>query len=110
SPHRNPAGPDPYEPGSTFKVVTYAAALTDHVVTPNTSFTLAPSIQVADRTISDAEPRPTETAPRAREATRSRDRRRRVRWPRGSPGRRPSARSPSPSCSGASGSGRGSTG
>src|SRR5580765_1512300 len=58
---RNRAVTDTYEPGSTFKVVTYAAALTDRVVTPNTTFTLQSSIQVADRRISDAEPRPTET-------------------------------------------------
>jgi cell division protein FtsI (penicillin-binding protein 3) len=58
---RNRAVTDTYEPGSTFKVVTYAAALTDRVVTPNTTFTLQSSIQVADRRISDAEPRPTGT-------------------------------------------------
>jgi cell division protein FtsI (penicillin-binding protein 3) len=58
---RNRAVTDTYEPGSTFKVVTYAAALTDAVVNPNSSFTLPPSIKVADREIDEAEPRPTET-------------------------------------------------
>ena len=58
---RNRAVTDTYEPGSTFKVVTYAAALTDGVVNPNSSFSLPPSIKVADRTIDEAEPRPTET-------------------------------------------------
>jgi cell division protein FtsI (penicillin-binding protein 3) len=58
---RNRAVTDTYEPGSTFKVVTYAAALTDRVVNPNSSFTLPPSIRVADREIDEAEPRPTET-------------------------------------------------
>ena len=58
---RNRAVTDTYEPGSTFKVVTYAAALTDGVVNPNSSFTLPPTIKVADRVIDEAEPRPTET-------------------------------------------------
>ncbi|HKP18801.1 MAG TPA: penicillin-binding protein 2 [Gaiellaceae bacterium] len=58
---RNRSVTDTYEPGSTFKVVTYAAALTEHVVTPNTTFTLAPRIKVADRIIEEAERETTET-------------------------------------------------
>jgi len=50
-----------YEPGSTFKAFTVASALEEKVVTPTSTFTLAPSLQVADRTIEDAEPRGTET-------------------------------------------------
>ena len=50
-----------YEPGSTFKAFTVSAALEEKLVTPETTFTLSPSIQVADRTIEDAEPRGTET-------------------------------------------------
>src|SRR6266536_1460543 len=58
---RNRAVTDTYEPGSTFKLVTVAGALSEHLVTPSTTFTLPYSIQVADRVIHDAEPRGTET-------------------------------------------------
>ena len=58
---RNRAVTDVYEPGSTFKLVTIAGALSDGLVTPHTSFKLKDSIHVADRVIHDAEYRPTET-------------------------------------------------
>jgi cell division protein FtsI (penicillin-binding protein 3) len=50
-----------YEPGSTFKAFTVAAALEEKLVTPASTFTLAPTIQVADRVIEDSHPRGTET-------------------------------------------------
>jgi cell division protein FtsI (penicillin-binding protein 3) len=50
-----------YEPGSTFKAFTVSAALEEKQVTPETTFTLPPALQVADRTIEDAEARPTVT-------------------------------------------------
>jgi cell division protein FtsI (penicillin-binding protein 3)/stage V sporulation protein D (sporulation-specific penicillin-binding protein) len=58
---RNAAVTDTYEPGSTFKLVTVAAALSERLVTRDTAFTLPYGIQVADRVIHDAEPRGTET-------------------------------------------------
>ena len=57
---RNRAVTDLYEPGSTFKIVTIAAALEDRVVKPTTSFWLPPTIQVADRVIHEAHDRGTE--------------------------------------------------
>ncbi|HYA08433.1 MAG TPA: penicillin-binding transpeptidase domain-containing protein, partial [Gaiellaceae bacterium] len=57
----NHAVADVYEPGSVFKVVTIAGALSDRLVTPQTKFRLPYSIRVADRVIHDAEPRGTET-------------------------------------------------
>jgi cell division protein FtsI (penicillin-binding protein 3) len=57
---RNRAVTDLYEPGSTFKIVTIAGALENNVVTPDSSFTLAPTIKVADRVIREAHIRGTE--------------------------------------------------
>jgi cell division protein FtsI/penicillin-binding protein 2 len=56
---KNRAVTDVYEPGSTFKVVTVAAALSEKLVTPTTRFLLKNSIQVSDRVISEHEWRPT---------------------------------------------------
>jgi cell division protein FtsI/penicillin-binding protein 2 len=47
-----------YEPGSTFKAFTVAAALEEKEVTPETSFYLPSQLHVADRIIEDAEARP----------------------------------------------------
>jgi len=54
---RNRAVTDLYEPGSTFKIVTVAAALEDNIVAPDTSFWLQPTIRVADRVIREAHTR-----------------------------------------------------
>jgi cell division protein FtsI (penicillin-binding protein 3) len=50
-----------YEPGSTFKVVTFSGALQEGLITPQTMLNVPDQIQVADRTIHDAEEHPDET-------------------------------------------------
>jgi cell division protein FtsI (penicillin-binding protein 3) len=57
---RNRAVTDTYEPGSTLKVVTVAAALSEGLVTPSSAFTLPASIHVADRVIHEAHREETE--------------------------------------------------
>ncbi|MFL5782369.1 MAG: peptidoglycan D,D-transpeptidase FtsI family protein [Thermoleophilaceae bacterium] len=44
-----------YEPGSTFKPVTISGALQERLITPDSVFNVPPQLQVADRTIHDAE-------------------------------------------------------
>ena len=56
---RNRTVTDTYEPGSTFKLITVAGALSEHIVSPTTRFTLPYSLHVADRIIHDAEERGT---------------------------------------------------
>jgi cell division protein FtsI/penicillin-binding protein 2 len=56
---RNRTVTDTYEPGSTFKLVTVAAALSERLVSPATRFTLPYSLKVADRVVHDAEERGT---------------------------------------------------
>jgi cell division protein FtsI (penicillin-binding protein 3) len=49
-----------YEPGSTFKVVTFSGALEEGLITPQSTLDVPDQIQVADRTIHDAEEHPEE--------------------------------------------------
>ncbi len=56
---RNRTVTDTYEPGSTFKLITVAGALSEHIVTPSTRFRLPYSLHVADRVVHDAEERGT---------------------------------------------------
>ena len=43
-----------YEPGSTFKAFTIAGALEEKLITPDTQFSVPPTIQVADRVIGES--------------------------------------------------------
>lgn len=52
---RNRILTDPYEPGSTFKAFTLAAALEEGSVTQQTEFVVPDSMKVADRVINDSE-------------------------------------------------------
>ena len=58
---RNVATSYTYEPGSTFKAFTVAAALEQGTVTPESAFTLAPTYTLYDRTVEEAHPRGTVT-------------------------------------------------
>lgn len=52
---KNPAVEDVYEPGSTGKVITYAAALEEKKITPLSIFTIPYAIKVSDHTFHDHE-------------------------------------------------------
>ena len=54
---KNRAVTDVYEPGSIFKLITISGALADGTITPTERFHLAPTLQVADRTINESHPR-----------------------------------------------------
>jgi cell division protein FtsI (penicillin-binding protein 3) len=58
--YRNRAVTDVYEPGSSYKVVTFAAALEEGVVSPHTKFVVPDSFPYADRVFHDSHFHPTE--------------------------------------------------
>jgi cell division protein FtsI (penicillin-binding protein 3) len=43
-----------YEPGSTFKAITVSGAMEEHLVQPETTLSVTPTITVADRTVGEA--------------------------------------------------------
>ena len=57
---RNPAVQEVYEPGSTGKVITVAAALQEGLVTPQSIFTIPYKMKVADEYFHDHEKHPTQ--------------------------------------------------
>ncbi|MFA5918872.1 MAG: penicillin-binding protein 2 [Candidatus Nanopelagicaceae bacterium] len=57
---RNPSVQDVYEPGSTGKVMTLAAAIEEGAITPSTVFTIPYTFKVSNRTFRDHEKHPTE--------------------------------------------------
>ncbi len=56
---RNRVLTDPYEPGSTFKAFTMAAAIEEGAVTEDTTFTVPDHMPVADIILNDSEPHET---------------------------------------------------
>ena len=58
---RNRALTDVYEPGSIFKAITLAGALSEGVVTPKSHFSVPDELQVADRVIHDSHSHATES-------------------------------------------------
>ena len=57
---KNPAVQEVYEPGSTGKVITVAAAMQEGLVSPDTVFTIPYSMKVSDAVFSDHEKHPTQ--------------------------------------------------
>jgi cell division protein FtsI (penicillin-binding protein 3) len=57
---RNRALADVYEPGSIFKAITLAGALSEGAVSPQTTFAVPDQLKVADRVIHDSSPHATE--------------------------------------------------
>ena len=57
---RNPAVQDAYEPGSTGKVMTIAAALEERKITPNTVMSVPYALKRADKVFHDHEKHPTQ--------------------------------------------------